>query len=212
MANWCLNYIKIKSDDAEGLQALYDVIAESIKSNYMKNDFGLNWLGNVVGNTNIGTIDTGKDTDIACRGWLVSFEISGDELLIQTETAWRPLVAMWLKLVEKYLPGAEIIYSGEETGCCIYFTNDPEYVDHWLIDPISTEYEYDHAATDIEVANVMKSVLEKRGDSDLLETVNAYLDGTACIDITDVVEQFDCICDSEPFIRKWEYFDLTELD
>lgn len=212
MANWCLTYITINSEDKQGLQNLYNVIEKSMESNYKKNCFGLGWLGNIVGNTGIGTVDEGKETDLCCRGSLDYLELQDESLLIHTETAWMPMLNMWIKLVDKYLPGAEIIYSAEECSCALYYTNDPEYIDKWLIDTSLYYLEYDRTATDHAVAVAIKSILEKSEDSELLEVINNYLDGTSDMTIDSIVDKFNQIDDSDTFIRRWEYYNPEDLD
>lgn len=146
MPNWCYTKITINHDDELRLKELENLIEKWTSHNYKENGFGLNWLGNIVGNSGIGTVDKNPETDLRCRGSLIYMENMGDQLVIDTETAWSPMLKMWTKLLEKYLPDAELIYEAEECGCGLHSTNNPcmkdcYIIDSWDIDDIETDWE-----------------------------------------------------------------------
>ena len=160
MSNWCCTRISIESDNEKGLENLNNLIKEWTSKNYMKNDFGTDWLGNIVLGSGIGTVDAGKDTDLNCRGTLNELDMpSGNQLLICTETAWVPMLTMWVKLVDKYLPGAELIYESDEESD--YATNDPELtgkfiIDSWDVDDVESDWE----AGEAKVVEILQGLLD----------------------------------------------------
>ena len=62
--------MSIYCENEEKLEKFYHLLEEWTSKNYKENGFGLNWLGNIVGNSGIGTIDAGKESDLRCRGRL----------------------------------------------------------------------------------------------------------------------------------------------
>ena len=100
MPNWTITRITINHDDGNKLKEFEKLINEWTSKNYMENGFGLQWLGNIVGNSGIGTIDKNLETDLRCRGSITWIECEGNQLLIDTETAWVPMLKMWIKLKE----------------------------------------------------------------------------------------------------------------
>lgn len=135
MPNWCLTRITINNENQTELEKFDELLNKWTSKNYKENGFGHNWLGNIVGNSGIGTVDENKDTDLRCRGTITYSEVVDDgQLMIDTETAWCPMLKMWAKLLEKYLPNAELIYEAEECGNGLYSTNDPCMKDCYIID------------------------------------------------------------------------------
>ena len=172
MPNWCITNITINYEDNEKLKAFHNLIEEWTSHDYKENGFGHDWLGNIVGNSGIGTINEGKDTDLRCRGVLNYIELSDNQLLIQTETAWVPMLQMWVKLLEKYLPEAELIYNSEELGCEILATNDLSYIDKYYIDTWDIEnMESDYCASKSETIKFLQELLntEKNNINELLK-------------------------------------------
>ena len=135
MPNWCSTSIYIKHNDTKKLEELYNNINQWMRKNAMENGF-TNWLGNIVLNAKIGTVDTDKKTDLKCRGGIVFLDFSDmkNEINIDTETAWVPMLKIWQKLIDKYLPDADIIFEATEPGCGIFVTNDADLQDKWLVD------------------------------------------------------------------------------
>lgn len=197
MPNWCLTRITINHENEEKLKELEKLINEWTSKDYMKNGFGLEWLGNIVGNSGVGTVNENPETDLRCRGRLTYLECTDDQLLIDTETAWSPMLKMWVKVLEKYLPDAELIYQAEECGNGLYSTNDPcmkdcYIIDSWDIDDIESDWE---ASED-----TVRYELQK-----LLET-----------DETDVEKLIDMFEDSEHSdnmsIHKWDFDEIDIWD
>lgn len=145
MPNWCLNRITINHENESKLEKLSKLIDEWTSKDYMENGFGHNWLGNIVLGSGVGTVDTNEETDLRCRGTITYSELYENQLIIDTETAWSPMLQMWVKVLDKYLPDAELIYSAEECGCGLYSTNDPcmkdcYIIDSWDIDDIDSDW------------------------------------------------------------------------
>lgn len=196
MPNWCWTKITINHEDKNKLKQLKSLINNFTSENYKENGFGLNWLGNIVGNSGIGTVDENPETDLRCRGSLTYLDCIDNQLIIDTETAWSPMLKMWIKLVDKYLPDAELIYQAEEGGNCLYSTNDPCLLDCYIIDSWNGEIESDYEASE----NTVRKLLQK-----LLET-----------DITDIKELIDMFNESDHSedmsINKWEYDEIDTWD
>ena len=143
MPNWCYTNITIVHNDKDKLKAFFDKVEEWRKKPYKTNDFDtytLGWLGNIVGNSGLAVWkkkENGREDfapSISCRGSLQSFELMDGQINLNTETAWGPMLEMWKLLCERYLPGAEIYYTAEESGNCLYQTNDPDMIGKYYID------------------------------------------------------------------------------
>lgn len=145
MPNWCSTMICIQHEDVNKLKQLESRIDEWCENSSFESDFGKYWLGNVVIGSKIGTVDEGKAIDLNCRGQIEWIETSktGNTLRIDTLTAWVPMLKMWKRLVDEYLPDAEIIYACEETGEGIFLTNDPVLVDTYAFESSEEEEKYE---------------------------------------------------------------------
>ena len=148
MPNWCYTSIQIYHNDKDKLKAFFDKVEEWRKKPFKANDYdkySLGWLGNVVGNSGLAKWGKRKDgiedfiPNISCRGSLQSFELFDSNININTETAWGPMLEMWKLLCEKYLPGADIYYTAEESGNELYQTNDPDVIGKYYIDIVDTQ-------------------------------------------------------------------------
>ena len=192
MPNWCSTRITINHENVDELKNLEALINECTRTNYMENGFGLKWLGNIVGNSGIGTVDTKKSTDLRCRGSLTYMELYDNQLTIDTETAWVPMLEMWVKLLEKYLPDAELIYMAEEPGCAIYCTNDPTLVGKYLIDSWNDNVDYDPEADKETVIFELQRYLK-----------------TTETEIDKLLKMLEEMEDSEVSINEWRF---TEID
>ena len=194
MANWCMTKIIIKHDNENKLKQLEEFINEWASKNYMENDFGIEWLGNIVGNSGIGTVDENPETDLKCRGSLISMEYDENQLFIDTETAGEPIVKMWNKLLEKYLPDAELIYLAMEHDNEIYSTNDLSLKNHYIID----------SCVSINTKSHMRA-----SEKIVRETLQKVLDTTE----TDIAKLIKLLNDSEfsneLFVHKWNYDDVS---
>ena len=199
MPNWCYTTITINHEDENKLKELENKINELTSYNYTDNGFGLKWLGNIVGNSGIGTINENPETDLRCRGSITYIENFGEQIVIDTETAWTPMLRMWVKLLEKYLPDAELIYSAQECGCEIYSTNDPCMVGRYMIDI----WDYDEIGMEPECDATESFVVELL--QNMLKTENNNID-----ELLKMFEESDFT--EHMNIHKWDYDEVDIWD
>ena len=185
MPNWCYTNITIYHDDEEKLKAFFNMVEEWRKKPFKKNDFDLytlGWLGNIVGNSGIAEWKEREDgredfvPNIACRGSLQTFELHGNRININTETAWSPMLEMWKLLCDKYLPEADITFTAEEPGNCLYQSNDPDVVGKYCIDVWETPDDFEEAesiweATEEETREFLQRAL-KTDETDIKKLIN----------------------------------------
>ena len=139
MPNWCFNNITIKTKDEKTAEALFKNIEEWTSKEFVPSDFGKMWLGNILGNSGIDK-DPGH-SDVHCRGRICDYDIQGDTVTLQTESAWDPAISMWFLLIDEMYPGSEVTYTAEESSCDIYWTNDKEVDGTYIIDSSNDELE-----------------------------------------------------------------------
>lgn len=137
MPNWCNTSMTIEGPKTE-IENIHQKIMEWTSRNYVENDFGKNWLGNIV----VGAGFSYKL--LACRG-LISFmdeEITArqDEpgiyyFQVQYESAWTDINGTWETILEKFAPNCDIYYVAEELGNEYFVTNDRDkrYYDEEII-------------------------------------------------------------------------------
>lgn len=202
MPNWCYTNITIEHNNQKELEKFEKLLNEWTSHNYIENGFGNDWLGNVVGNSgigtiDIGTIDTNKDTDLNCRGSLVECDLDDRYLTITTETAWVPMLKMWSKLIDKYLPGAELTYEAEESGVGLYCTNNQETAKQYIIDSWDMpDIESDWEASEEYIVKILQKLLDEK-ESDIDKLIDIFEDS----DYSDYMS-----------IHKWEYAEISEFD
>ncbi len=197
MANWCSTQITINHENENKLEELENKINEWMNPKDTS-DFGNSWLGNIVINSGVGTVDENANTDCRCRGSVIDMYRSGNELYIYTETAWVPMLKMWTRLLDKYLPDAELLYSADECGCEIYSTNDPNVVGRYVIDIFEDigSFESNWDATTEDVVEILQSLLKTEE--------------------TDIGKLFEMLDESDfnndMSIHQWEYASVDEWD
>lgn len=199
MADWCTTTITINHEDQNKLVDLEKKVQKWLDSDYRKNGFGGRWLGNLVGNANLGTIDEGKETDIQCRGCVLHWCLSEGQLTIETSTAYEPMLRVWVRLLEEYLPDAELIYAAEEPANRVHCTNDPcLYETKYILEcaDSSMEVESDYEASMDKVKYVLGELLgiHELSMDELLKKLEAS-------------EYHDRL-----FVHEWEYVDITEWE
>lgn len=142
MPNWCNTSMTIEGPKAE-IEKIHQLIQkwtskEWTSKHYVENDFGTNWLGNVVAGAGF-SYET-----LACRGLITNMdeEITANlknpgiyYFEVQYESAWTDINGTWEMIVEKFAPNCEIYYSAEELGNEYFVTNDrdKEYYDEDII-------------------------------------------------------------------------------
>ena len=195
MPNWCYTNITINHENETEVKKLEKLMDEWTSKDYMTNGFGNKWLGNVVLGSGVGTVDTNKETDLRCRGTIIDYYRTGNELVINTETAWSPMLQMWVKVIEKYLPGAELIYNADECGFYINDTNDPALVGKYILDYYGDEnIESDFEASEDTVRETLQKMLDTT-ETDVEKLINMAFEDD--LDIS---------------VRKWEYSDVSNWD
>ena len=194
MPNWCMTNMNIYCDDKDKLKEFNNLLDEWTSRDYMKNGFGHCWLGNIVLGSGVGTIDSNKETDLRCSGTMCYKDLHEDQLTIETETAWSPMMTMWFKLIEKYIPDARLFYTAEESGCGIFYTNDPDYVGKYIIDSWNDEVESNWEADKKEIVEVLQFLL-KTEETNVKKLINMLHES----DIDDVS------------INQWEYVNEYDL-
>lgn len=208
MPNWCYTNITICHNDKNKLKDFFNKVEEWRKKPYKTNDFdtySLGWLGNIVGNSGLAewkVKENGREDfvpSISCRGSLQTFELHDDSINIDTETAWGPMLEMWRLLCDKYLPGADIYYTAEESGNGLYQTNDPDVADTYYIDIWETPEEFEDE----------ESMYEAE-ESDAIEFLQRVLH-TEETDINKLIDMADSIDDPWFSIHKWELMDIDAV-
>ena len=200
MPNWCSTSIYIKHNDTKKLEDLYNKINQWMRKDAMENGFR-NWLGNIVLNAKIGTVDTDIKTDLKCRGGVVFLDFSDitNEINIDTETAWSPMLKIWKKLIDKYLPDADIMFTATEPGCGIFITNDADLQDKWLVDCWDSYEDW------------LKESYESMSKDNIIIKLKKGLK-TDCEDIDDLLKMFnESEASNHASIHEWEYISLEDV-
>lgn len=192
----CNTSITINYDDESKLNELERIIEDSIfKEKNNENDFGPNWLGNIVINLNLGTVNKNLETDLRCRGVITYIERLESKLIIDTETLWTPMMKMWVKFIDKYLPDAELLFNIVEPSTSLYETNDPYYKDKYAIDAFGQYVKYNtHEADEDQAVKFLQKILNsnKTNIDELLK---------------DIYES-----DINVGIHKWKFVDLKDCE
>lgn len=142
MPNWCNTSMTIEGPKAE-IENIHQLIQkwtskEWTSKHYVENDFGTNWLGNVVAGAGF-SYET-----LACRGLITNMdeEITANlknpgiyYFEVQYDSAWTHVNETWELILKKFAPNCEIYYMAEELGCEYFVTNDrdKEYYDEDII-------------------------------------------------------------------------------
>ena len=192
MPNWCSTKIIISHESENKLIAFNKLLDKWTSKDYMPNGFGHSWLGNIVLGSEIGTVDEDPNTDIRCRGWISYKDLYANELTIDTETAWAPMLHMWIRLVDKYLPDATIIYNAEEPGCGIYDTNDEDLIGKYILDSWDDNVESDYEMEEETLIRELQRII-----------------GTTETDINKLIKMTEDD-DYDFSIHKWEYKNINE--
>ena len=195
MPNWCYTNITINHESETEVEKLEKFIDEWTSKDYMPNGFDNKWLGNIVLGSGVGTVDTNIETDLRCRGTIIDYYRNGNQLVINTETAWTPMLQMWVKILEKYLPNAELIYNADECGFDINDTNDPDLVGKYILDYYGDgDIESDWEASEETVRKTLQELLNTE-ETDVEKLIHMVYED-----------------DYDISVRKWEYSDVSNWD
>ena len=156
MPNWCYTNYVVEGRESE-VATLHKIIQdlEAREESLLPNGFGKLWLGNLV-HTLGGDLEK-----VYCRGRILEHYIEDGSLMLQVESAWSEPSETRHFIQSKY-PGLKIIYQAEESGMCIFETNDKDgtYFPHrWLLDFTDESrniYFYEYFETLPEAADFIK--------------------------------------------------------
>ena len=146
MPNWCSTIITFHGKNAKKLETLVDEWTKE-KLPGVSDYFGENWLGNCLVNSGIMSFEEACYGNIRCRGTIDYLSYTDDEeLTMETSTAWGPAITMWKIINDTLNLDLSIVYTAEEPGCELYWTNDPVVKDTWMYEIINGDennYEVD---------------------------------------------------------------------
>lgn len=131
MPNWCYTQIIFHGSKNE-IEDFHNKIHDWTSREYVKTDFDVNWLGNILHGAGLGDRIDAKTNCIRCRGsisYIENVEVFSDvdaTFYVNTETAWAPMIKMWLETI-KILDYKTIGFSylAEEPGAELYQIYDP---------------------------------------------------------------------------------------
>ena len=189
MPNWCMTKIYIQHSSLEELKKLKSQIENLQQNSCISNEFGKNWLGHILVNAQIG-----QPQNYYYRGTIDYLEIIENALLIETSTAWEPCIKMWKDLIEFLLPEAKILYSAEEPGEELFWTNDKELADTYYVDSCAPEIGFSDKCS----ANELISILQ-----DYFNTTEDNID--TLIDMAEAMDEY------ETYIYRWKYVHINDL-
>lgn len=198
MANSCTTKICISHENEDALKELCNLIDYWTSDKFEERRNVNSWLGNIVIGSQIGTIDTGEATDVCCRGDLLEATVSENTLIIETVTTGSPKLQMWKKVLDKYLPSAELIYCAEDKEDGILSTNDPDREECYYIDPWEEIDGVDFEAEASE--NTVRTILQG-----LLHTEESNIN--TLLDLFEDSEYSD-----QMSIDKWEFDEIDAWD
>ena len=196
MANQCITYVSIHNDNEEELKRLEGLIKECTNAKAQSSDYGDDWLGNIVIRGDLDTWDEDKRkfvNETRCRGRLAFIQFMNGALEIQTETAWTPMLDMWVKLLEKHSPESTLFFSAEEPGCGIFATNDPYFIGRYYIDSCRNDIEINRSATEEEVRMLIQDLC-----------------GTEETDLEELLRIFERMEIEDIWIHKWEEAEVED--
>ena len=119
MPNWCRTRISFRNT-AEKLKALDVAFREATKPSPENVKVGHTSLAELLIYMGLSLDDTKH------QGRISYYWADNKEIYIETVTAWAPMLAVFRLFADKYAPGTNIVYTAEEPGCGLYWTNDPE--------------------------------------------------------------------------------------
>ena len=219
MPNWCYSRIKF-TGDYKSVKKLYTFITDQFNIPFEREPMHFDK------NTFLGTFLERAELDsenFRCRGQITDWpeppepcaDDSGNcEIVICTETAWCPMIAMWLAIIKKISPSVQFFYASEECGMGIYQSNDPDYVDNYVVDTWIGSRETIPA----EVQGTMfgepyyeDEVSENTLRDELLKVFPDGIDDSTD-DLINRLSDLDFGDDNGTSVHKWEYYSASEQD
>lgn len=116
-------------------------------------------------------------------------------MVVVTETAWSPMLEMWVKIVDKYSPKTKIFYTAEELGCDLLYTNDPD---------IYGKYYLNSWDCSIETVDCIE-------EEDLILVLQKYFDSEEK-EISNLIDLLYYMSEPTIAVHQWEYANINEWD
>ena len=219
MPNWCYSRIKF-TGDYKAVRKLYNFITEQFDIPFEREPMHFDK------NIFLGTFLERAELDsekFRCRGQITDWpgppepcdDDSGNcEIVIYTETAWCPMIAMWLAIIEKISPSVQLFYASEECGMGIYQSNDPEYVDNYVVDTWAGSQ--DTIPAEVRGTMFGEEFFEDEISEDRLrdELLKVFPNGSddSTNDLIKRLNDLDFGDDNGTSVHKWEYYSASEQD
>ena len=185
MPNWCSTTYHVNGNEME-IQALYAGLQAASRENAIENGFHGLWLGNILAHLGYTESDITSGSVCPCRGTVEYLNIKGDgqELTIDTETAWAPMHEPIYWMVEKYAPNATIRWTAIEPGCGIFERNYYNPGGEYLLDNLEEQgglpdYEF---CSEARLRHLLMDALQT-GETDLDNLIEAAMEEWDCISI-----------------------------
>lgn len=142
MPNWCYTSMYFYGEESIVFD-FYNKLNKWINAeeSLCKSDFGVSWLGNILGYTfGKDFVEEHKyDTNLSFRG-LIQFLDEPEKFSAKKDiwffnayvmSAWCPLIKMWYLVIEKLYgknANINIAYTAEESGMGVYCICDPDHI------------------------------------------------------------------------------------
>lgn len=131
MPNWASTCYVMEAKP-EQAKELYDKIDSLTKMErpLVENGFGILWMGCLV------NLLGGDWNKIYCRGEIISYTLEDSHVSLSCETAWGEMPE-FRHFIEQHYPGSKVYYCVEESGNCVYATNDADglyFKDRYCLD------------------------------------------------------------------------------
>lgn len=174
MPNWASTAYVFKGADEKQAQDLYNKIDSLSKMTepLVPNGWGKLWMGCLV---NL----LGGDWDkVYCRGEIIDYNLTDDHVSISCETAWDEMPEFRHFLEQQY-PGSKVYYCVEESGNCVYATNDTDgefFPDRYCLDSYDG---LEYFETIEEAAKYIGATIEKEippSYADIESAIEEYMD------------------------------------
>ena len=132
MPNWCLTIFKFHGSEKD-LEIFDQKITEWTSKNFAQNDFGYEWLGNILYGAGLQDRIDNPDPEkcLACRGNIIGSSCGcvDGTMDVWVESAWVPMAKMWAEVIKVLGLDIDFSFSAEEPGCELYWNYDPGYGD-----------------------------------------------------------------------------------
>ena len=131
MPNWASTcyVMEAKPEQAKDLFDKIDSLSK-MKGPLVENGFGKLWMGCLV------NLLGGDWNKVYCRGEIISYTFEDCHVSLSCETAWGEMPE-FRHFIEQHYPGSKVYYCVEESGNCVYATNDAEelyFKDRYCLD------------------------------------------------------------------------------